>query len=55
MLYEGLKEKATIAIVPSMVVETMQLGSIAGVTELTMGLGEERANKEKESELRKQE
>ena len=55
MLYEGLKENATIVIVPSTVLETMQLGSIAGVTALTMGLGQERANKEKENELRKQE
>ena len=55
MLYEGLKQNATIVIVPSTVVETMQLGSIAGVTALTMGLGQERANKEKESEIRKQE
>jgi hypothetical protein len=36
MLYEGLKQNATIVIVPSTVVETMQLGSIAGVTALTM-------------------
>jgi regulator of protease activity HflC (stomatin/prohibitin superfamily) len=50
MLYEGLKQNATIVIVPSTAVETMQLGSLAGVTALTMGLGQERANKEKESE-----
>jgi regulator of protease activity HflC (stomatin/prohibitin superfamily) len=55
MLYEGLKQNATIVIVPSTVVETMQLGSIAGVTALTMGLGQERAIKEKESEIRNQE
>jgi regulator of protease activity HflC (stomatin/prohibitin superfamily) len=54
MLYEGLKENATIVIVPSTAVETMQLGGIAGVTALTMGLDQERANKEKESEVRKQ-
>jgi regulator of protease activity HflC (stomatin/prohibitin superfamily) len=47
MLYEGLKQNATIVIVPSTVVETMQLGSIAGVTALTMGLGQEHANKER--------
>jgi regulator of protease activity HflC (stomatin/prohibitin superfamily) len=47
MLYEGLKANATIVIVPSTVVETMQLGSIAGMTALTMGLGQERALKEK--------
>jgi regulator of protease activity HflC (stomatin/prohibitin superfamily) len=55
MLYEGLKENATIVVVPSTVLETMQLGGIAGVTALTMGLGQERANKEKESELSLQE
>jgi regulator of protease activity HflC (stomatin/prohibitin superfamily) len=46
MLYEGLKENATIVIVPSTVVETMQLGGIAGMTALTMGIGQERANQE---------
>ena len=55
MLYEGLKDNATIVIVPSTVVETMQLGGIAGLTALTMGLGQERANKEKEGQLKKQE
>jgi regulator of protease activity HflC (stomatin/prohibitin superfamily) len=47
MLYEGLKENATIVIVPSSVVETMQLGGMAGLTALTMGIGQEKANKEK--------
>jgi Membrane protease subunits, stomatin/prohibitin homologs len=55
MLYEGLKENATIVVVPSTVVETMQLGGIAGVTALTMGIGQENANKAKEKELKKQE
>ena len=55
MLYEGLKENATLVIVPSTAVETMQLGGLAGMTALTMGLGQERANKEKENEIRKQE
>ncbi|MGA7180779.1 MAG: slipin family protein [Thiobacillaceae bacterium] len=55
MLYEGLKENATIVIVPSTAVETMQLGGIAGITALTTGLGQERANKEKEGEIKKQE
>ena len=49
MLYEGLKENSTIVIVPSSVVETMQLGSMAGLTALTMGIGQEKANKEKEA------
>lgn len=42
MLYEGLKsDKATIVIVPSTAVETMQLGGLAGVTALTASLGEQ--------------
>ena len=51
MLYEGLKQNSTIVIVPSSALETMQLGGLAGMTALTMGLGRERAIKEKESEL----
>jgi hypothetical protein len=39
MLYEGLKQNSTIVIVPSSAVETMQLGGLAGLTALTMGLG----------------
>src|ERR1700678_661614 len=42
MLYEGLKENATIVIVPSTAVESMQLGGLAGMTALTMGLGQDR-------------
>ena len=49
MLYEGLKANSTIVIVPSSAVETMQLGGLAGMTALTMGLGQERAIKAKES------
>ena len=55
MLYEGLKENATIVIVPSTVVETMQLGGMAGLTALTMGIGQENANKQKEIKPGKQE
>lgn len=47
MLYEGLKDNATIVIVPSTAVESMQLGGMAGMTALTMGLGQERANAQK--------
>jgi regulator of protease activity HflC (stomatin/prohibitin superfamily) len=44
MLYEGLKKNnATIVIVPSTAVETMQLGGLAGVTALTTNLTKERA------------
>jgi regulator of protease activity HflC (stomatin/prohibitin superfamily) len=45
MLYEGLKQNSTIVIVPSTAVESMQLGSIAGLTALTMGLGEKAGSK----------
>lgn len=41
MLYEGLKTNSTIVIVPSSALETMQLGGLAGVTALTMGLNKE--------------
>ena len=55
MLYEGLKQNSTIVIVPSSAVDTMQLGGIAGLTALTMGIGQDKANKEKVNEARKQE
>jgi regulator of protease activity HflC (stomatin/prohibitin superfamily) len=55
MLYEGLKENSTIVIVPSSAVESMQLGGLAGMTALTMGLGQERANGHKEEEPRQRE
>jgi SPFH domain / Band 7 family len=45
MLYEGLKQNATIVIVPSSAVETMGLGSMAGLTALTMGIGQDKENK----------
>ncbi len=41
MLYEGLKQNSTIVIVPSTAVESMQLGGIAGLTALTMGIGQQ--------------
>jgi regulator of protease activity HflC (stomatin/prohibitin superfamily) len=50
MLYEGLKENSTIVIVPSTAVETMQLGGLAGLRALTLGLGLYRSMKEKESD-----
>ena len=43
MLYEGLKTNATIVVVPSTALESMQLGGLAGLTALTMGLGQEQA------------
>jgi regulator of protease activity HflC (stomatin/prohibitin superfamily) len=47
MLYEGLKQNSTIVIVPSSAVETMQLGGLAGLTALTMGIDQQKANKAK--------
>jgi regulator of protease activity HflC (stomatin/prohibitin superfamily) len=44
MLYEGLKKNnATLVIVPSSAVETMQLGGLTGMTALARTLGNERA------------
>jgi regulator of protease activity HflC (stomatin/prohibitin superfamily) len=43
MLYEGLKQNSTIVIVPSSAIDTMQLGSMAGLTALTMGIGQDKA------------
>jgi regulator of protease activity HflC (stomatin/prohibitin superfamily) len=48
MLYEGLKANSTIVVVPSSALETMQLGGLAGMTALTMGV-QEQAKKEKAS------
>jgi regulator of protease activity HflC (stomatin/prohibitin superfamily) len=45
MLYEGLKQNSTIVIVPSSTVETMQLGGLAGLTALTMGIGQDKATR----------
>jgi regulator of protease activity HflC (stomatin/prohibitin superfamily) len=38
MLYEGLKQNATIVLVPSSAIETMQLGGVAGVTRIASAL-----------------
>lgn len=43
MLYEGLKTNASIVIVPSTAVETMQLGNIAGLTGLAKEVLRDRA------------
>ncbi len=47
MLYEGLKENSTIVIVPSSAIESMQLGGLAGMTAMTMGLEEKNAKMKK--------
>jgi regulator of protease activity HflC (stomatin/prohibitin superfamily) len=46
MLYEGLKSNSTIVIVPSTALETMQLGGLAGLTAMTMGITSENQKKE---------
>jgi regulator of protease activity HflC (stomatin/prohibitin superfamily) len=46
MLYEGLKQNATIVLVPSTAVDTMQLGGLSGITALTMGLAKDGPAKE---------
>ncbi len=47
MLYEGLKQNSTIVIVPSTAVDSMQLGGLAGLTALTMGLGQDGVNQDR--------
>jgi len=49
MLYEGLKQNATIVIVPSTAIETMQLGGLSGLTALTMEMQKAKEEKEKTS------
>ena len=44
MLYEGLKQNSTIVVVPSSALETMQLGDLAGITALTVGLERKNGN-----------
>jgi len=49
MLYEGLKQNSTIVIVPSTALESMQLGGLAGIIALTMGLGREGKGTDKDA------
>jgi len=51
MLYEGLKENSTIVIVPSSAIETMQLGGLAGMTAMTMGLDQKQPGTGKKDEI----
>lgn len=53
MLYEGLKTNSTIVIVPSTALETMELGGLAGMTALSMGLGKK--NEKPQKKERKEE
>jgi regulator of protease activity HflC (stomatin/prohibitin superfamily) len=54
MLYEGLKNNSTIVVVPSSALDTMQLGGLAGMTALTMGVDQKNANQEKAPALPRQ-
>lgn len=47
MLYEGLKQNSTIVIVPSSAVESMELGGLAGMAALTMGIQDNPVKKPK--------
>src|SRR5262249_1524676 len=44
MLYEGLKQNATIVLVPSTAVDSMQLGSVAGITALATELKQQQVS-----------
>ena len=46
MLYEGLKQNATIVLVPSSALDTMQLGGLAGITAMTAAFAENGKAKE---------
>ena len=46
MLYEGLKQNATIVLVPSTALESMQLGGLTGLTALSMGVAKDTQAKE---------
>ncbi len=50
MLYEGLKSNSTIVIVPSTAVDSMELGGLAGLTAMTMGLGKQTPGKKEKGE-----
>jgi regulator of protease activity HflC (stomatin/prohibitin superfamily) len=45
MLYEGIKSNATIVLVPSSALETMQLGGISGITSMAMGIDKQKKSK----------
>ncbi|MGC8559963.1 MAG: slipin family protein [Phycisphaerae bacterium] len=51
MLYEGLKQNAKIVIVPSTALESMQLGGVAGLTALTMGMNKDDEGDGKKAEV----
>jgi regulator of protease activity HflC (stomatin/prohibitin superfamily) len=52
-MLEG-RDKISSVLQKIIAVESMQLGGLAGLTALTMGLGQERANGQKEAELKRE-
>ncbi len=50
MLYEGLKEKATMVLVPASVLDTMSLGDVTGIAALSKNLAREMMEEEKAKE-----
>jgi len=46
MLYEGLKSNSTIVLVPSSAIDSMQLGGLAGLTAMSMGIKQQTTGKE---------
>ena len=50
VLHEGMKEGSSIVIVANAGGETMQIGSIAGFADPTMGIDQDRTAKESESQ-----
>src|SRR5277367_44638 len=53
MLYEGLKRNNATIVVPSSALETMQLGGLAGMTALTMGLDQKQPSDTKKDKMGK--
>jgi regulator of protease activity HflC (stomatin/prohibitin superfamily) len=55
MLYEGLKEKATLVIVPATVLDTMTLGDTSGVIALSQTVGKQAGGKKAADQEKKEE
>jgi hypothetical protein len=48
MIYEGIRQKGSMIIVPSSAVETMGLGTVSGIAALAKGEGAETPEKKRE-------
>jgi hypothetical protein len=55
MLYEGLKVKATLVIVPATVLDTMTLGDTSGVIALSQTVGKQAGGKKASDQEKKEE